>query len=210
MFDKKQHWENIYSTKQLEQLSWYEQKPSISLAFLKNLRIAKNAKIIDIGGGETLFADSLLELGYQDITILDISEKSIEKAKLRLKEKSNQINWIIADATQFVPNQAYDFWHDRAAFHFLTDEQDTQKYIQTIKNGLSVNGRLVVGTFSDNGPEKCSGIAIKQYSEQNLTIRFNEYFQKIKCIKTEHITPSKTIQNFVFCSFKLSKMSFNN
>jgi ubiquinone/menaquinone biosynthesis C-methylase UbiE len=200
--DNKLHWENIYKTKKLEDSSWFEQVPSISLNFLKQFKIPKSANIIDIGGGDSFFVDHLLSLGFERITVLDISENAINKAKLRLKEKASKVSWIIADASQYIPIQKYDFWHDRAAFHFLTNEMDANNYINNIKNGIAQNGRLVIGTFSENGPQKCSGVPIKQYSEQTMAARFSDYFQKIKCIKADHKTPLNTLQNFVFCSFK--------
>jgi 2-polyprenyl-3-methyl-5-hydroxy-6-metoxy-1,4-benzoquinol methylase len=208
--DIKQHWENIYSTKKLEDVSWYQQKPKTSLYFLKKFKVPKSAKIIDVGGGDSLLVDFLLKAGYHDITVLDISEKAIEKAKARLNEKAGMVKWIIADASTFIADQKYDFWHDRAAFHFLTDQTDANNYILNIKNSLAENGHLIIGTFSEKGPKKCSGIEIQQYSESSLSEKFKDYFQKIFCIKTNHKTPFDTLQNFVFCSFRLNEMIFNN
>jgi ubiquinone/menaquinone biosynthesis C-methylase UbiE len=203
-FDKQQHWENIYQTKSLSEVSWYEPNPKTSLDFVKQFNIAPMAKIIDIGGGDSLFVDYLLNLGFQDVTVLDISETAIERAKLRLGDKANQVKWIVADAANFKTSEKYDFWHDRAAFHFFTEEKDIKKYIKIIRKYMNVKGILVIGTFSENGPKKCSGIPIKQYSETSMTARLLKYFQKIKCITVEHITPFATMQQFVFCSFRLA------
>jgi SAM-dependent methyltransferase len=200
--DRKKHWENIYQTKDLKDTSWYQPIPTTSLDFLNLFKISKTGKIIDVGGGDSLFVDHLLELGYQDVTVLDISASALERAKNRLGEKANMVNWIIADAATFTPTQKYDFWHDRAALHFLTQEDDIENYIQTIKNGLSESGALVLGTFSKEGPTKCSGIDIKQYSEESMTSRLEKSFNKVKCVKTDHETPFGTLQNFIFCSFK--------
>ncbi len=202
--DRKQHWEKVYQTKNLNEVSWYEPKPTTSLAFFKEFDISKSAKIIDIGGGDSFLVDNLLDLGYTDITVLDISETAIDRAKKRLGDKANLVKWIVSDAATFEPTEKYDFWHDRAAFHFLTDVNEIDQYIQIIKRGLSDAGILVIGTFSVDGPEKCSGIEIQQYSEESLSKRLMEFFNKIKCIEVDHATPSNKIQHFIFCSFNIA------
>ncbi len=205
-FDRKSHWESIYQTKELKDVSWYQATPQTSLNFFGEFEIPKHAKIIDVGGGDSFLVDHLLEKGYDNITVLDISEAAILRAKQRLGMAAEKVHWIVADAAHFQPSEQYDLWHDRAAFHFLTEENDISSYIKTAHQSLSVNGVLVIGTFSEEGPKKCSGIAIKQYSESNITDRFKGYFQKINCITVDHTTPSDSIQNFVFCSFrKLTK-----
>ncbi|MGZ3861773.1 MAG: class I SAM-dependent methyltransferase [Bacteroidia bacterium] len=201
-FDRKKHWENIYCTKELTAVSWYQPTPTTSLQFVNEFKIPKTAKIIDVGGGDSFLADNLLELGYTDITVLDISEAAIERAKKRLGSKAQKIKWIVADAATFIPAEQYDFWHDRAAFHFLTDDREIDNYINTIKQYLKPEGILVIGTFSEQGPTKCSGIEIKQYSESSLAEKLQKFFQKIKCITIDHKTPFNTIQNFIFCSFR--------
>lgn len=206
-FNRKEHWENIYQTKEFENVSWYQKKPEVSLNFLKEYKIDQSAKIIDVGGGDSYFVDHLLELGYQDITVLDISESAIERAKLRLGDKAKNVKWIVTDASSFVPNEKYDFWHDRAAFHFLTDKNEIESYINTIQNGLSAKGILILGTFSKQGPKKCSGIEIKQYSETSIKKQLSSFFEKLNCINVDHKTPFDTIQNFIFCSFRKSQMN---
>ncbi len=201
-FDRKKHWETIYQTKELKDVSWFQPNPETSLDFFKQFNVSLNAKIIDVGGGDSFLVDHLLDLGYTDITVLDISEAAIERAKERLGEKANQVKWIIEDAAKFHPTEMYDFWHDRAAFHFLTDENEISNYLETAQKFINPNGVLVIGTFSEQGPTKCSGIEIKQYSENTMTERLKKYFDKIKCITVDHKTPFETIQNFVFCSFK--------
>ncbi len=201
-FDRKKHWEHIYQTKNLKELSWFEPSPDTSLGFLKQFNVPKTAKVIDIGGGDSLLVDCLLDLGYKDISILDISESSIERAKKRLGHKAKKVKWIVADVTTFTPIEHYDFWHDRAAFHFLTDEHEIRNYINTAQQYINPKGILVMGTFSEQGPEKCSGLPIIQYSETTMIKRLKSYFEKIKCITIDHVTPLNTIQNFVFCSFR--------
>ena len=201
-FDRKNHWGNIYNTKELKDVSWFQVRPETSLDFFKQFNVPFTAKIIDIGGGDSLLVDHLLDLGYQDISVLDISESAIERAKIRLGQKANTVKWIVADAATFVPTEQYDFWHDRAAFHFLTEENEISNYLETAQKSINPKGILVIGTFSEQGPKKCSGIEIKQYSETSMTDRLKIFFEKIKCITVDHITPFDTIQNFVFCSFK--------
>lgn len=200
--DRKNHWENIYQSKEQKNVSWYQPTPQTSLDFVKQFHLPHNAKIIDIGGGDSFFADYLIRDGYQDITVLDISETALHKAQKRLADKAANVKWIASDVVTFTPKEKYDFWHDRAAFHFLTNEDDIEKYVETAARSLNPKGILVIGTFSTEGPTKCSGIEIKQYSEVDMTERLKTYFEKISCITTGHKTPFNTIQHFVFCSFK--------
>ena len=204
-FDRKKHWENVYQTKELKDVSWFQPTPTTSLDFVKQFSIPKSAKIIDVGGGDSLLVDHLLDLGYTDITVLDISEAAINKAKQRLGERAVKIKWIVTDATTFKPTEKYDFWHDRAAFHFLTQENEIENYIDTVQQSIKSSGILVIGTFSEQGPKKCSGIDIKQYSETSMTQRLQKFFEKIKCIAVEHKTPFDTVQSFIFCSFRKSQ-----
>jgi len=201
-FDRKAHWENIYSTKELETCSWFQPIPVTSLDFIEQAGLTKSAKIIDVGGGDSLLVDGLLEKGYLDITVLDISEAALERAKQRLGNKANQVKWIVGDAASFAPPEKYDLWHDRAAFHFLTHQNDVNGYVVTAKNALNDPGILVIGTFSESGPKKCSGVEIKQYSETSLIQIFRSGFKKLKCVNVDHTTPSNANQNFTFCSFQ--------
>lgn len=201
-FDKQKHWNSIYQTKELKDVSWYQPTPTTSLGFLKQFNIPQTAKIIDVGGGDSFLVDTLLDLGYSDITVLDISATSLERVKNSLGERALRVKWIVADAATFKPTEQYDFWHDRAAFHFLTQEQEIENYIDIIQQRIKPKGILVIGTFSEQGPKKCSGIEIKQYSETTMTERLQKFFEKVKCITVDHTTPFNTIQNFIFCSFK--------
>ena len=201
-FDRKKHWENIYQTKELKDVSWFQPTPETSLDFIKQFNVSTTAKIIDIGGGDSFLVDHLLDLDFQDISVLDISVAAIDRAKQRLGERADKVKWIVADAANFKPTEKYDFWHDRAAFHFLTDEQEISNYLETAQKSINPTGVLIIGTFSEQGPKKCSGIEIKQYSETTMTNRLKMYFEKIKCLTVDHKTPSNTIQNFVFCSFR--------
>lgn len=198
---RKDHWENIYKSKNYNEVSWYQNKPTVSLDFIKNSNIPLDAKIIDVGGGDSLFVDSLLDLGYTDITVLDISENAINRAKERLGVLATKVKWVVSDILDFQSNEKYDFWHDRAAFHFLTEEDQINKYIAILDNLLKDQGALLLSTFSESGPKKCSGIEIRQYSESSIQNKLSQHFKKIKCVYSDHVTPFNTIQNFLFCNF---------
>ena len=196
----KQHWETVYETKTPEQVSWTQKIPETSLNFINSFQLSKEAKIIDIGGGDSHLVDFLLEQGYTNITVLDISKKALQRAKERLGKKANLITWIVSDVLDFIPDTSYDIWHDRAAFHFLTTKNQIDTYISLTQKFVSRN--LIIGAFSDNGPLKCSGLEITQYSKNKMSEAFNAGFESIKCIRETHQTPFKTTQDFVFCSFK--------
>jgi len=200
--DRKAHWENIYTTKEADAVSWYQPSAHTSMEFVNKAGLSPDARIIDIGGGDSYFAERLLEAGFTDITVVDISAAALERAKERLGNKANGITWIVADAADFNPPAVYDFWHDRAAFHFLTDGGDMENYLKTAHSHLSPDGTFVLGTFSETGPTKCSGIEIKQYSEAAMQERLSPYFEKTECLKANHDTPFGTVQHFTFCGFR--------
>lgn len=202
MKDSKAHWENIYQTKKFPEVSWYQEKPETSLKIIRSFNLPKSAKIIDVGGGDSYLVDFLLEEGYENISVLDISAKALQKAKKRLGVKGKNINWIAADITEFEPQVHYDLWHDRAAFHFLTEATKIEKYKEVLKTSLNKEAYMILATFSENGPTKCSGQTIKQYSKEELSSLFSEGFKKITCENLNHTTPSGNAQNFSFCSFQ--------
>lgn len=200
MLQQKSHWETVYETKQPNEVSWTQEKPQTSLDFIHRFNLPKTAAIIDIGGGDSRLVDYLLDEGFQNVTVLDISAKALQRAQERLGTKAASVKWIESDINDFNPAEKYDLWHDRAAFHFLTTEEQVNNYINTV--GEAVSGYLVMGTFSENGPKKCSGLEIKQYSQEQLTAQFSQSFEKVECITEDHTTPFNTIQNFTFCSYK--------
>ncbi len=198
--NNKAHWEKVYETKTPDQVSWTQETPKISLDLINSFGLDKKARIIDIGGGDSNFVDFLLKQGYENITVLDISSKALEKAKERLGTSANKVKWIVTDITTFEPVETYDIWHDRAAFHFMTTPEQVSKYIDIAER--SITGFMILGTFSKNGPTQCSGLDIQQYDGESLPEKFKSGFGKIQCITQNHITPFNTVQNFVFCSFK--------
>ena len=196
-----QHWDKVYGTKAETEVSWFQRYPKTSMEFVELFNLPLDANIIDIGGGDSHFVDTLLDKGYQNIYVLDISANAIERAKQRLGERATSVNWIVSDITEFEPTVRFDFWHDRAAFHFLTSEDAIYKYVSIAEDAIKKDGFLILGTFSEGGPTKCSGLEIKQYSEASMSARFELAFDRIKCIQEDHPTPFGTVQNFLFCSF---------
>jgi|SRR5579872_2294616 len=196
------HWNAIYRTKTPEEMSWTEEIPQTSLSFLDTLSLPKNARIIDVGGGDSRLVDHLLEQGYDQITILDISEEALRRSRQRLGDKASRVQWIVSDITDFHPDGPYDVWHDRATFHFLTTPTQIACYLSIARQTVHPGGYAVIGTFSTNGPQKCSGLPIHQYNEQDLSRELSNGFKKIKCITEDHRTPLNTVQNFLFCSFR--------
>lgn len=202
MDDKKQHWENVFSTKGPHEVSWFQAYPKTSIGFLELFNLPLTANIIDIGGGDSNFVDVLLDKGYKNIWVLDIAAAALDKAKNRLGKRADMVHWIVSDVTEFCPPVKFDFWHDRAAFHFLTTEDSINKYVSISRAGISNNGYLIISTFSESGPPKCSGLQVQQYSEASMLARFDLGFSQIKCVTENHITPFDTIQHFVYCSFQ--------
>lgn len=196
----KAHWEKVYETKSPQEVSWTQEIPQISLDFVEAFHLQKDARIIDIGGGDSLLVDHLLDLGYTGISVLDISAHAIERAKRRLGERATLVHWIESDINDFQPNGSYDLWHDRAAFHFLTLPKDIQRYAKLLSSHAK---NMVIGTFSTDGPLKCSGLEISQYNEESLTQLFQvEGFELLETKREDHQTPFGTTQNFVFASFR--------
>lgn len=195
-----EHWDRIYTTKEPGQVSWTQDVPKTSLDFIHSFGLTKTAKIIDVGGGDSKLVDHLLDEGFENITVLDISAQALSKAKQRLGKRAEKINWVVSDINEFHPDTCFDVWHDRATFHFLTTGEQVAQYLNTARKAVS--GFLTMGTFSDKGPEKCSGLQIKQYNEEILTTALQNGFEKIRCITEDHTTPFDTTQNFLFCSFR--------
>ena len=196
----KTHWETVYETKSPQEVSWTQETPRISLDFIQSFKFNKEVRIIDIGGGDGLLVDHLLDLGFNNVSVLDISAQAIERAKKRLGERAAMVQWIVSDINDFQPEGTYDLFHDRAAFHFLTAPSDIHHYASLVANHAK---NMIVGTFSTGGPLKCSGLEITQYDEISLVEQFQA--QGFECIETkreDHQTPFGTSQNFVFASFR--------
>jgi ubiquinone/menaquinone biosynthesis C-methylase UbiE len=197
-----QHWDKLYTATAENEVSWFQPYPNTSMEFVNLFHLPLDGNVIDVGGGDSHFVDALLDKGYQNIWVLDISANAIERAKQRLGEKASKVHWIVSDVVNFKPPVYFDLWHDRAAFHFLISEKKIHKYISIAENFIKQDGYLILGTFSENGPKKCSGLDIQQYSEASMSSRFEIAFDRVKCVTEDHATPFNTIQNFLFCSFR--------
>ena len=195
--DNKKHWENIYQKKEIDGVSWYQKVPIESLQLIKKYSLSNSDKIIDIGCGKSFLADNLLELNYTNISLVDISSNALKEVKDRLQNKS--LNFIETDILNFNSNDKYDIWHDRAVFHFITDREGIKKYISLCSEYINKEGILIIGTFAEDGPLKCSGLEIKRYSVDQISDLFEESFELVESFKMLHKTPFDTEQSFSFC-----------
>lgn len=200
MDDSKVHWEHIYKTKMPQEVSWTENKPNMSLELISKAKLSLDAQIIDVGGGDSQLVDYLIDLGYKNLTVLDISETAIIRAQKRLGDRATQVKWVVSDVIDYNPKISYDLWHDRASFHFQTSAESIRDYLTLLNR--AVKGHVIIGAFSTNGPKKCSGLDIMQYNEASLKQLFKKYgFESLSFEKQIHITPFKTEQEFIFGSF---------
>lgn len=196
----KTHWEHIYETKAPTQVSWYQEHARFSLQYIRNTGIRKTDAIIDVGGGASTLVDDLIADGYQSISILDVSAVALQLARQRLGRHAAAVNWIESDITQAdLPGQAYDLWHDRAVFHFLTQAMDRQRYIDTVRRAVRVGGHIILATFAPDGPERCSGLDVVRYSPESLHHEFGRDFEMMDSTHETHHTPFGTEQKFIYC-----------
>ena len=198
--DRKQHWEMVYSTKSDEEVSWFQSTPDTSLAMIGSRPLS--SRIIDIGGGASRLVDALLDRGYSALSVLDISEAALSVAKDRLGSRAGLVNWIVADITQWQPSGAFDVWHDRAVFHFLTDADDRRAYIDALTMGLAKGGAGLIATFAENGPERCSGLPVRRYSSETLAAELGPRFRLVDSLSENHRTPGGNEQRFQFSRFQ--------
>ncbi|MDO7597959.1 MAG: methyltransferase domain-containing protein [Pseudomonadota bacterium] len=193
---RKEHWEKIYKEKSPLDVSWYQNKPLISLSLIYDLAMGKDENIIDVGGGPSTLVDCLIEEGFKNISVLDLSSNALMLAKSRLGKKSKLVTWQINDVTQFTPEKAYSLWHDRAVFHFLTEKRDREKYKEVLASALKVGGYVIIAAFSIGGPTKCSGLDIVQYDAEKINQEFESHFKLINVKSETHITPAGKEQLF--------------
>ena len=200
--DLKNHWENIYSNKDENEVSWFQTIPKTSHQLIKKLNLKSNDNIIDIGSGRSRILKILIDEGFNNLSYLDISKEACKKSKIALGDDKSKVNWNVENVLNFKSKIKYKLWHDRAVFHFFTDKKDIEKYKEVAIKNISAGGYLVLGTFSINGPKKCSGLDVSQYSEQSLYEIFKSDFNLLESFYIDHQTPFDTTQNFLFCIFK--------
>jgi SAM-dependent methyltransferase len=198
----KAHWEQVYSTKPTEKLGWYEPHLHTSLIWIDELKLSKDAPIIDIGGGVSTLVDDLLKAGYQSITVLDLSDKALSSVKERLGDKAKLISWLHDDINSVeLPACYYELWHDRAVFHFLTSEKQQRKYRDNLLKALKLGGHLIIGVFAPEAPPSCSGLSVRRYSHEQLEDMLGGEFELQNHTKELHITPGGVEQTYLYCLF---------
>lgn len=198
---RKIHWQGVYTTKREDGVSWFQETPTPSLELLALIHATIDSAIIDIGGGASRLVDALVGRGYRDMTVLDLSAAALAMAQARLAAQAQQVNWIVADVTDWKPERQYDIWHDRAAFHFLTEAADRQAYADRLRQALRPGGYAIIGTFAKDGPEMCSGLPVIRHDAESLAAILGAEFALVDSRRHEHITPWGTVQNFQFSTF---------
>lgn len=199
--DRKSHWDNMYSIKPPEEVSWFQIEPAISLELITKESLSTEAAIIDIGGGTSSLSLRLFDAGYTSLTVLDISAVALHYSQARFGEQASKVDWIESDIIDFNPPQFYDVWHDRAVFHFLTEAEDRAKYVDILNHGLNIGGYLVLAAFAIGGPEKCSGLDIMQHSFDTLSLVLGDGYRLLEQRSELHITPGGTEQQFNYFRF---------
>ena len=200
--NRKQHWESVYSTKSPLEVSWYQTEPRLSLQLIAATGAAKDAPLIDVGGGASVLVDRLLDGGYTSVSVLDISNQALAHARRRLGARADRVEWLEADITAFDPPRTFQVWHDRAVFHFLTDAEDRRKYVAALRRGLAIGGQLIVAAFAIGGPVKCSGLDIVQYDAAKMTTELGPGFRLLEEQGERHATPSGKEQLFGYFRFQ--------
>jgi 2-polyprenyl-3-methyl-5-hydroxy-6-metoxy-1,4-benzoquinol methylase len=198
--DAKTHWDEVYANSAHETLSWYRAHLEKSLIFIERAAESRSAAILDVGGGESTLVDDLLVRGYQNVTVLDVSQNAIVAAKKRLGPAAEYVHWIVADINEFtLEPKAYDIWHDRAVFHFLTELEQRVAYVRRVIRSVRSGGYLIVSTFGPQGPTKCSGLEVSRYDAESLHREFGAHFRLLETPTEQHHTPTGTVQQFVYC-----------
>jgi SAM-dependent methyltransferase len=200
--ERKLHWEQVYSTKTENEVSWFQQTATTSLDLIDHDGITPNSAIVDIGGGASRLVDGLLDEGYSDVSVLDVSSHALDAARARLGAKADAVTWIEADITRWSPEPRYDVWHDRAVLHFLTQDSERAAYLTALKQGLKPGGLLIIGSFALDGPEKCSGLVVQRYSPATLADFLGSDFAPLDNLSETHTTPWNSEQKFQFSRFR--------
>lgn len=203
--DRKTHWEDVYRSTAAEEFGWYQAHPTMSLNLIESTGIQKTASLLDVGGGNSTLVDHLLDQNFDHITVLDISASALGRAKARLGDRADHVTWIEADITDFHSSKTYDVWHDRAAFHFLTEAVDREKYCETMNRAVSTQGHVIIATFAYEAPPTCSGLPVVRYSPEFLALAIGSNFELVESVEQIHQTPGGNKQPFIYCRFMRRK-----
>lgn len=199
MVDVRRHWEQVYETKPADAVSWFQTRPNTSLMFIADSGLSPDAPVIDVGGGASTLIDHLLDLGYANVSVLDISAHALAQAKTRLgAARARRVHWLVQDVTRFVPPQPYALWHDRAVFHFLTDEAAKSAYLAAVRRSVAPGGTVILATFAADGPTQCSGLQVTRYDANTLSALFGSEFARVATARDMHVTPWGSIQAFTY------------
>jgi SAM-dependent methyltransferase len=201
---RRAYWEGIYTKKSENEVSWFQENPAASLELIAPLGVTAASAIIDIGGGSSRLVDNLVQRGFEDVTVLDFSEAALEAAKARLGRDAAHVHWVVADVTTWEPLKTYEIWHDRAAFHFLTEERDRSAYVARLARALKAGGYAIIATFAIDGPERCSGLPAVRYDPASLGKTLGRGFELVDTRRHTHATPWGTEQLFQFSVFRRS------
>ena len=199
---RRPHWENVYSTKAADSVSWFQASPKMSLELIDASGVDRSSSIIDIGGGASGLVNALLERGQRGIAVLDIAAAGLAVAKHRLGARRDAVEWIVADIIHWQPSRRFDLWHDRAVFHFLTSEADRRGYLAALDKGLAIGGTLILATFALDGPERCSGLPVQRYDAAGLAAVLGPGFELRESRSEAHHTPGGGVQNFTWARFR--------
>jgi len=200
----REHWQDVYTTRRETEVSWFQAAPSLSLELIQSVGALGQAAIVDIGGGASRLVDALLDRGCRDVTVLDVSEAALSAARVRLGDRAAQVQWIAADVTRWDPPRQYDLWHDRAAFHFLTDANDRAAYVERLGRALRSGGHAIIATFAADGPERCSGLPVVRYDAAMLAAALGNRFALVESRREDHLTPMGTTQRFQYSVIRRS------
>ncbi len=204
---RQHHWEKVYTTKGESEVSWFQETPALSLELIELVGARQNSAIIDIGGGASRLVDNLVSRGYEDVTVLDLSAAALASARSRIGDQADRVTWLTVDVTIWEPSRTFDVWHDRAAFHFLTEPNDQTAYVARLRRALRVGGHAIIATFAPDGPERCSGLPVSRYDANSLGAKLGDGFDLIDARGHDHTTPWGSLQKFQFSSFRRERMA---
>lgn len=202
MNERASHWDEVYRRRGAHELSWYQDRPDVSLRLIAQLGVRPGDRVIDVGGGASTLVDHLLDLGYERLTVLDIAASALAAAQARLGARAAAVRWLTGDITTFVPQDAFHLWHDRAVFHFLVEAADRRAYLRAMSAALAPGGLAIIATFADDGPERCSNLPVRRYSPEGLAAELGAGYTLIDSLRETHSTPGRATQAFIYCCFR--------